>query len=59
MPTTSQALADWLGRHSVDVMTMSEDLPNADSRGRLLNDDQVQVDYRPGGTAAHDSFVHT
>ena len=57
MPTTTQALADWLGRHSVDVMTMSEDLPNADSRGRLLNDDQVQVDYRPGGTAAHDSFV--
>ena len=57
MPTTTQALADWLGRHSVDVMTMSEDLPNADSRGRLLNDDQVQVDYRPGGTAAHDRFV--
>ena len=41
MPTTSQALADWLGRHSVDVLTMSEDLPNADSRVRLLNDDQV------------------
>jgi len=56
-PKTPQALADWLGNHSVDVLTMSEDLPNADSCVRLLNGDQVQVDYRPGGTAAHDRFV--
>lgn len=47
-------------RHSVDMLAMSEDLPNPDSRVRLLKGDCVEIDYRPGGTAAHDRFVsHT
>lgn len=56
-PATPKALANWLGRHSVDVLAMSEDLPNPDSRVRLLDGDKVEVDYRPGGTLAHDRFV--
>ncbi|MDP2081517.1 MAG: GMC family oxidoreductase [Pseudotabrizicola sp.] len=56
-PAMPRALANWLGRHSVDVLAMSEDLPNPDSRVRLTSGGQVVVDYRPGGTAAHDRFV--
>lgn len=56
-PHTPRLVADWLGRHSVDVLAMSEDLPSAESRVRLLAGDRVEVDYRPGGTAAHDRFV--
>lgn len=56
-PAMPRLAADWLARHSVDVLAMSEDLPDRDSRVRLLEDDRVEVDYRPGGTAAHDRFV--
>lgn len=56
-PGTPRAVANWLGRHSVDVLAMGEDLPDPDSRVRLLDGDRVQVDYRPGGVAAHDRFV--
>lgn len=56
-PAVPRMLADWLGRHSVDVLAMSEDLPNPDSRVRLHPDGTVEVDYRPGGTQAHDRFV--
>ncbi|MDQ1850360.1 GMC family oxidoreductase [Gemmobacter fulvus] len=56
-PRTPLPLANWLGRHSVDVLAMSEDLPNVDSRVRLLADGRVMVDYRPGGGGAHDRFV--
>ena len=54
---TPRAAADWLARHSVDVLAMGEDLPDRDSRVRLVDGDRVQVDYRPGGRAAHDRFV--
>ncbi|MDE1907181.1 MAG: GMC family oxidoreductase [Rhodospirillales bacterium] len=56
-PAAPRPLADWLGRHSVDVLAMSEDLPNPDSRVRLRDDGRVEVDYRPGGTTAHQRFV--
>lgn len=56
-PQVPRPLANWLGRHSVDVLAMSEDLPNRESRVRLLAGDRVEVDYRPGGVAAHDRFV--
>lgn len=49
--------ANWLGRHSLDILCMSEDLPNPDSRVRLLQDDRVEIDYRPGDRAAHLRFV--
>lgn len=56
-PRTPRRIADWLGRHSVDVLAMGEDLPNPDSRVQLARDGQVQIDYRPLGTQAHDRFV--
>ncbi|MFT4148910.1 MAG: GMC family oxidoreductase [Paracoccaceae bacterium] len=56
-PRTPAPVANWLGRHSVDVLAMSEDLPNRDSRVRLLGGDRVEIDYRPGGIPAHDRFV--
>ena len=42
-------LAKWLGRHSVDILVMSEDLPNSESRVRLLENGAVKVEYKPGG----------
>ncbi len=56
-PAVPRPLANWLGRHSVDMLAMSEDLPNLDSRVRLRGDGRVEVDYRPGGTTAHHRFV--
>jgi choline dehydrogenase-like flavoprotein len=56
-PASPRPLADWLGRHSVDVLAMSEDLPSRDSRVRLLDEGRVEVDYRPGGRTGHDRFV--
>lgn len=56
-PGTPRPMADWLARHSVDVLAMGEDLPHRDSRVRLLDGDRVHVDYRPGGRAAHKRFV--
>ncbi|NEI71643.1 dehydrogenase [Rhizobium lusitanum] len=50
-------LANLLGRHSVDWLCMSEDLPRAESRVRLLPGDRVEVAYHPGGRSAHDRFV--
>lgn len=56
-PWVPRLAADWLGRHSVDVLCMSEDLPNWDSRVRLLAEDRVEVAYHPGDGAAHNRFV--
>ncbi|TWD55497.1 choline dehydrogenase-like flavoprotein [Agrobacterium vitis] len=56
-PSMPRMLADWLGHHSVDVLAMSEDTPEANSRVRLLPGNRVEVDYRPGSTDAHDRFV--
>ena len=50
-------LANLLGRHSVDWLCMSEDLPRFESRVRLLPGDQVEVAYHPGDLPAHDRFV--
>lgn len=50
-------LANLLARHSVDWLCMSEDLPRAESRVRLLPGDRVEVAYHPGDRAAHDRFV--
>lgn len=55
-PATPRIVADWLGRHSVDVLAMSEDLPNPESRVRLRGE-SVEIDYRPGGMPAHERFV--
>lgn len=56
-PWVPRFAANWLGRHSVDMLCMSEDLPVAESRVRLLEGDRVEVDYRPGDRAPHLRFV--
>ncbi len=57
MPWVPSLVADTVGRHSVDWLCMSEDLPRAESRARLLPGDRVEVAYHPGGLAAHNRFV--
>jgi choline dehydrogenase-like flavoprotein len=51
----------WIGRplarHSVDWLVMSEDLPHADSRVRLLPDGRTQLDWRRTNMATHAAFV--
>ncbi len=56
-PWMPRPLADLFARHSVDWLCMSEDLPNAESRVRLLPGDRVEVAYRPGDFPAHQRFV--
>lgn len=59
-PKMPAPIAKWLGQHSVDWLAMSEDLPNHESRVRLLAGERVEIAYHPGGTQAHDRFVrHT
>ncbi|ENN85320.1 hypothetical protein RHSP_53716 [Rhizobium freirei PRF 81] len=56
-PWIPRPFANLLGRHSVDWLCMSEDLPRAESRVRLLPDGRVEVAYHPGDGPAHDRFV--
>lgn len=56
-PWVPRGLANLLGRHSVDFLCMSEDLPRFDSRVRPLPGGGVEVDYRPGDRPAHERFV--
>jgi choline dehydrogenase-like flavoprotein len=55
------SLPRWVGRplahHSVDFLVMSEDLPHADSRVRLLPDGRTQLDWRRTNMATHAEFV--
>lgn len=56
-PGTPRIAADWLARHSVDWLVMSEDPPLASNRVRLLRDGQIEVVWRPADFKAHDRFV--
>ena len=57
-PQIPKVAANWLGRHSVDFLAMSEDPPNRESRVLALEDGGVQVSYRPRGIKEHDRFVN-
>ncbi len=56
-PFTPRWAANWLGRHSVDWLIMSEDPPLADNRVRLLPDGTPEVTWHPADFPAHDRFV--
>lgn len=56
-PWVPRPLANLMGRHSVDWLCMSEDLPRPDSRVRPLPGGGVEVAYHPGDMPAHDRFV--
>ena len=45
-------LATWIARRSVDILAMSEDLPNPESRV-LLRGDQIVLDWRRSNWEAH------
>jgi choline dehydrogenase-like flavoprotein len=51
-----KALARWIAGHAVDVLAMSEDLPNPESRVRL-KDGQIVLDWRRSNWAAHQALV--
>ena len=56
-PWVPRPLANLMGRHSVDWLCMSEDLPRPESRVRPLPGGGVEVAYHPGDMPAHDRFV--
>ncbi|WP_309666223.1 GMC family oxidoreductase [Tabrizicola sp.] len=51
-------LAAWIARHSVDILAMSEDLPNPDSRVTLRGD-QIMLDWKRSNWDAHLALVKT
>ena len=57
MPSLPKWIARPMTRHSVDWLVMSEDLPHADSRVRLLPDGRVQLVWRRTNMATHRGFV--
>ena len=51
-----QALAAWVARHCIDLLAMSEDLPDPDSRV-TLKDGQIVLDWRRSNWEAHLALV--
>ncbi|MGB8814389.1 MAG: GMC family oxidoreductase [Paracoccaceae bacterium] len=51
-----RALANWIANHSIDVLAMSEDLPNPDSRV-TLRDGQIVLDWKRSNWDAHLALV--
>jgi choline dehydrogenase-like flavoprotein len=49
-------IATWIARHSVDVLAMSEDLPNPESRVTLKGD-QIVLDWKRSNWEAHLALV--
>ncbi len=49
-------LANWIAGHAVDVLAMSEDLPNPDSRVTLQGD-QIVLDWKRSNWDAHQALV--
>ncbi|TQS69992.1 GMC family oxidoreductase [Rhodobacteraceae bacterium] len=56
-PAVPRPVANWMGRHSVDWLVMSEDPPLAENRVRLLADGTPEVTWHPADFGAHDRFV--
>lgn len=49
-------LASWIANRSIDLLAMSEDLPNPDSRVTLKGDDIV-LDWKRSNWTAHEALV--
>ncbi|MCC7461937.1 MAG: GMC family oxidoreductase [Gammaproteobacteria bacterium] len=56
-PALPRAMANWIGRHTVDWWLTTEDLARADNRVTLAADGQIRVSYRPSNTAAHQRLL--
>ncbi|QHI96185.1 dehydrogenase [Aristophania vespae] len=50
-------IANMIGKHTVDWLIMSEDLPNAESQVRFSKEGEIEIAYHPGGWSGHDRFV--
>lgn len=48
--------ANWIAGHSVDLLAMSEDLPNPESRV-TLHDGQIKLDWQRSNFSAHSALV--
>lgn len=57
LPQLPRWIARPMTRHSVDWLVMSEDLPHADSRVRVLPDGRIQLDWRRTNMTTHQGFV--
>jgi choline dehydrogenase-like flavoprotein len=52
------AIANWIARHSIDILAMSEDLPNPNSRVTLKGG-QIVLDWKRSNWDAHLALVAT
>lgn len=57
LPQAPSAIANWVGRHSVDWLIMSEDPPVWENGVRLLPDGTPEIRWHPADFNAHDRFV--
>jgi choline dehydrogenase-like flavoprotein len=49
-------VANWIARHSIDVLAMSEDLPNPESRV-TVRDGQITLDWKRSNWDTHQALV--
>ena len=50
-------ISDWLGKHMVSFMIMSEDLPKLDNRVSLTNYGKILLDYTPNNLVGHKRLI--
>jgi len=51
-------LSDWLGKHMISFMIMSEDLPKLYNRVTLTNYGKIQLDYTPNNLVGHRRLIN-
>ncbi|MGF6506356.1 GMC oxidoreductase [Paraburkholderia sp. 32] len=57
LPYVPRKLLEYIGRHSVDLYAMSEDLPSADSRVELTSAGEIQLTWNRTNLKPHERFV--
>lgn len=57
LPYVPTKMLDYIGRHSVDLYAMSEDLPDADSRVELTSSGDIRLTWKRTNLKPHERFV--
>lgn len=57
LPNTPMPILGYLARHSVDVLAMSEDLPHPESRVRVMQSGQIQLNWHRTNMRPHRRLV--